>query len=635
MKRRRRVGELRQTESLEQRLALTCGPVSLPVGVPTCSLSGGQLTVNGTNGNDELYVHGVFDAAGELRLVPDFDEHPPAVADTSYPLADDVTRIEVHLLGGDDTFIRGNYPSTTEIEAFGGPGNDLMLSDDGTDTLWGGPGYDMLHGGASGGSNRLYGGADNDLIRGGAGGDDIIHGDDPNDPSVTGHDWIAGGGHDGAGSISHGIPDQLQGGPGNDFIVSKRYNSPGISETIIHGNSGRDFLLGGSGNDTIEGGDDQDTVQGGLGADSLLRGGKDSDTVIGDAAGQNGLTILSFPTLHMNEANRSSMVNFLMGFSGYLVSSTQGPTLTIAQNGPGHGSDTIYGDDGDDLLYGQGGADTLYGGNDNDIVLDGGDGGDYLHGNSGNDYLYGRDGNDTLYAGQGTDHLRGGDGNDHLTGIAAPNVENFLYGDDGADTLLGYSTGSGQSPGRFYMEGGDGNDFLQGDAGNDRLYGLAGEDNLYGKAGDDLLDGGSNDLSAAARNVNGVMVYGDFLHGGDDTDQLYGRSGRDYLYSGSGTNEWLAGGSQDDTLVGVGGDDDVKYLKGEHGNDELSGISTADESQGETHARFYLDGGTGNDTLTAGDGVDTLVGGAGADHLFYHFGVDTLFTDEFDTLFDL
>jgi Ca2+-binding RTX toxin-like protein len=107
------------------------------------------------------------------------------------------------------------------------------------------------------------------------------------------------------------------------------------------------------------------------------------------------------------------------------------------------GNDTLDGDSGDDTLEGGGGNDTLYGGDGNDWLLadgdaigffnllDGGAGNDLLRGSAAGDTLLGGHGDDVLHAGGGNDLLQGGAGNDRL---------------------------STDQPGRFKLEGGDGND---------------------------------------------------------------------------------------------------------------------------------------------------------------------------------
>jgi Ca2+-binding RTX toxin-like protein len=74
---------------------------------------------------------------------------------------------------------------------------------------------------------------------------------------------------------------------------------------------------------------------------------------------------------------------------------------------------------------------------------------------------------------------------------------------------------------------------------------------------------------------------------------------------------YVNGGSGNDTLIGAEGND---YLDGREGNDYLYGREGNDT----------LNGGAGNDTLLGGDGNDYLYGGEGNDYLYGNIGNDTL-----------
>lgn len=112
------------------------------------------------------------------------------------------------------------------------------------DTLDGGAGRDVIHGGAG-----------NDAIDGGAG-DDTLYGDD-------GDDHIVGGGG----------KDVIYGGAGQDTIE-------GGPETVkMYGGEGNDVLRGGSGNDYLFGENGNDMMIGGAGND-YLHGGNGSDTFV-------------------------------------------------------------------------------------------------------------------------------------------------------------------------------------------------------------------------------------------------------------------------------------------------------------------------------------------------------------------
>ena len=105
----------------------------------------------------------------------------------------------------------------------GGNDNDVLVGQDGADSINGGRGDDWIYGNT--GDDLLKGGDGNDKMRGGTG-DDVMHGDDGDDRMTgsSGNDVLIGG----AGN------DQMRGGEDNDIII---------------GGEGNDQAAGGSGND--------------------------------------------------------------------------------------------------------------------------------------------------------------------------------------------------------------------------------------------------------------------------------------------------------------------------------------------------------------------------------------------------
>jgi Ca2+-binding RTX toxin-like protein len=153
------------------------------------TLSGGVLTVTGTEGNDIIEVQKRSES-GQLKLELNGTE-------TRYALSD-VQKIVIDGLGGDD-FIeysgrRGglNIPGVIN----GGAGNDTLQGGPANDTIDGGDGNDRIEG--KGGNDVLSGGNGDDFIQGGAG-DDSVNGGNGDD------DVLGGKGH-----------DRCKGGRGND-----------------------------------------------------------------------------------------------------------------------------------------------------------------------------------------------------------------------------------------------------------------------------------------------------------------------------------------------------------------------------------------------------------------------------------
>lgn len=162
-----------------------------------------------------------------------------------------------HGFAGDDVITTNNGASTVfggagDDTITGGNGNDHLYgfgitgdpSTDGDDSIFGGAGNDYIQGNA--GDDTLDGGTGNDRIQGGQG-DDLIFGD-------AGNDVINGNKGD----------DTISGGTGDDVIRG------GQGDDVIGGDAGNDILLGDLGNDTITGGTGIDVMTGGAGADRFV-----------------------------------------------------------------------------------------------------------------------------------------------------------------------------------------------------------------------------------------------------------------------------------------------------------------------------------------------------------------------------
>ncbi len=108
---------------------------------------------------------------------------------------------------------------------------------------------------------------------------------------------------------------------------------------------------------------------------------------------------------------------------------------------------------------------------------------DYFDGDDGNDTLYGYSGDDSLEGGRGDDLIHGGSGNDVLNGYFG---NDRVWGNSNDDLLSGFS-------GRDTLSGGRGRDTLNGGRDNDILQGGADNDTLNGGDGDDLLNGGASE----------------------------------------------------------------------------------------------------------------------------------------------
>lgn len=126
---------------------------------------------------------------------------------------------------------------------------------------------------------------------------------------------------------------------------------------------------------------------------------------------------------------------------------------------------------------------------------------------------------------------------------------------------------------------------------------------LLGGDGNDVLTGG----------------LGDYLHGGNGSDQLVLDAGMSAVGVSLDFNTLIATGS--DTLLGTAmyGFEDVAGVYGSAYNDV---INVGSENYG-----TYLLGREGDDTLTGGTGANTLNGGTGADTMSGGQGNDTYYVD--------
>jgi Ca2+-binding RTX toxin-like protein len=203
-----------------------------------------------------------------------------------------------------------------------GPGDDLIETGDGADTLDGGPGHDRLRSG--GGADVLVGGEGNDELDGyegadrldGGEGDDLLHPDhyerasadvvdggpgvdriesdwstrlldDPEPPVAITLGGGADDGRPGEGDDIRGVERLIlsKGGRvvGTDAAEYVKLHQVGDAGELV-GAGGDDELRGGDGRDTIDGGPGADLLDGGFGDDAIT-GGPGRDTISADLAG--------------------------------------------------------------------------------------------------------------------------------------------------------------------------------------------------------------------------------------------------------------------------------------------------------------------------------------------------------------
>jgi Ca2+-binding RTX toxin-like protein len=450
--------------------------------LPTVLCGGsGRDTITGGAGNDI-----VAGAAGDDQL--------------SGGIGDDILRADT--LAGQEgstaslcTADVGSANGSNTLQ--GGPGSDLLVGDDGRDVLDGGPDADIEFGRP--GDDTLEGGDGEDLLVG-LDGDDVLNGG-------PGTDVLSGGG----GS------DVMGGGPGNDDLalpVLLTVDRGGPIEASVE--TGNDFVSGDEGDDTLFGGPGNRTVT--YGIDAPRRAGGRAETNGADVlVGGAGMDHVSYVDRELpTSVSLNGRPDDGSAGEGDAVASdvervTGGTKDDMLSGGPG--DDALDGGPGSDTLDGLGGADALDGGATDD----------------GADSLSGGAGPDTLRGGPGADAISGGEGND------------ALQGGGGVDRL----------------DGGAGDDGLQGDADADSLAGGAGADVIDGGAGSDLAD------YAAIGNAVTVSLDGvrnDGARGEDwvrNIEAIRGGAGADSLF-GSATANTIDGGRGDDLIDAGGGRDTVR-----------------------------------------------------------------------------
>lgn len=263
------------------------------------------------------------------------------------------------------------------------------------------------------------------------------------------------------------------------------------------------------------------------------------------------------------------------------------------------GDDQIDGGAGNDLLSGGEGNDTLLGGADND-TLDGGAGDDVLDGGAGRDSLVGGAGNDTYYVGDFgfaadfvVEEANGGIDTvivDRAGYNLDVNVENMVVTFSG-----GLASFTGNADANFISTSGNIDAVLRGGGGNDTIWGATGRSYIYGDEGDDVLisfttnsqlphemDGGAgNDTFSFQGAVNGAKVTG-----GSGVDFL------DLFKAGKAVVVSLFDNSNDAgvTFTGIEG---------------LGGTAFADQLQGDAQNNLLVGNG-GADTIYGGEGDDTI-----------------------------
>jgi Ca2+-binding RTX toxin-like protein len=292
----------------------------------------------------------------------------------------------------------------------GGPAEDAMYAQDGTDTLYGLGDNDYLDGGP--GNDTLFAAEGNDglngcLCSGGVSDTDTLYGGDGHDGYQFSANWGVDtipsdpSGSDDLSFLPGAIPKRLtapltvnlaeglavsganevrfppttavdpisgqaiggiesaEGGLADDTILGSDADNGLGGDPRDYEGGGNDNLAAFGGDDYLEGGPGNDTLDGGAGDDTyIFHDGWGADTISADASGLDFLEFFSFRgqpafpplTIDLAEGRASSGPNSL----------TFDPTIVIEGVRGGESGDTIIGNDAENILFGNEGDDVIY-----------------------------------------------------------------------------------------------------------------------------------------------------------------------------------------------------------------------------------------------------------------------------------
>jgi len=324
--------------------------------------------------------------------------------------------------GGGDDFLSSQLDGPVYAE--GGTGDDSLaisaLAMNGSVTLYGGDGGDLLIGSISNNLDRLYGGA----------GDDALIASVPDIPAVGPSLAEGGGGRD---ALYSGLGnDTLFGGDGDESgMITVPFYAIAAG---LYGGQGSDWLDGGNGNDFLDGGAGIDVLIGGFGNDTIVVDRAGDQVFEAPGGGVDTVRVAKNTTMDLVNGNFVEVVTLPVGTFALSAHAevenflADDPALATALNLTGSAfANQITGNAGKNTLLGLSGDDGLFG------LL----GNDKLDGGTGHDKLDGRAGNDSLKGGTGKDTLTGGSGKDTFVFNTAPNkstnvdaITDFRWQDD-------------------------------------------------------------------------------------------------------------------------------------------------------------------------------------------------------------
>lgn len=475
------------------------------------------LIINGTTGDDTITGSTSKDSI-DGGLGNDTADYSTRTVDLSVTLNTD-TYVTVTVTGGSNDKIKN-------IENFiGGSGDDTLTGDGLDNILIGNNGSDSINGGA--GNDTLDGGNDgSDTLDGGSGNDTADYSSYTADLTVV-------------LNTSNYAPVTVSGSSNDDTIRNIENFTGGSGVDSIAGDSVANILTGNAGNDALDGGDSADNLNGGDGSDtySFDAGDVDAGEIINDtgASGTDTLKLNSSQNVDFTAATQINSIENLTFTSG------QTATFDASQFGTGLISDTltVIGHSGDTQTITINNANvfsaaawtfTTWSTSSDTLSINDATGNDTVTGSaSSKETVTFSAGNDTYNATIDAlvDSIDGGSGSDTANySIYAAALTVTLN-----TSTYATVTGSGGSNDRIRnienFIGGSGNDTVTGDSTNNILTGNSGTDSLTGGDGADSLTGG------------------------DDVDTLTGGNGADTLTGGTGADRFIF--TPGESVLSIGG----------------------------------------------------------------------------------
>ncbi|MCX7227742.1 MAG: calcium-binding protein [Burkholderiales bacterium] len=591
----------------------------------------GNDTLNGGLGNDTLLGN-----AGNDTLVgaggADTLDGGAGIDTADYSASTAGVTVDLRLSSGQVSGGDASGDFLSNFESITGSAyDDILIGDNGVNTLWGGDGNDLLIGlnaadfidGGNGidrvdyssSSASISVGLDGTAAPGEAASNDVVL--NVEDVTASAYNDIIG-----ASSVANAI----DGGSGSDTVsyanatsavtvnltlttqVGTGWENGDRLTSIEHvtGTIYNDTLTGDANANVLIGGDGDDTLIGGAGADTLI-GGNGNDTV-SYASSSVGVTV------------------DLRLFTGQVsVGDAAVDTLSSIENIIGSAlSDTLTGEANANTINGGAGHDTLFGGLGTDTLI-GGLGDDTLLGEGGADILDGGAGSNTVSYSTSLASVQvsllvsmqtsTGDANgDVLTNFVS------LIGSAFADTLTGDDNAN-------VIGGASGNDVINGGGGDDWI---SGEGAPFSLLGADTIDGGTGydtyDITAATGlvtiYVDGRMCTGTAAQGDTvvNVERVFGGAASETVFVSSGLNRF-------DGNIGI---DTIDFGESTQGVTVDLGRGGAAQVSGGLASGFIL---TNVENVSGTIYADTLTGDANGNVLIGRGGADSLFGNGGDDLF--